>query len=92
MRYHLRSLNMAKIRYTRTTSIGEDVEKKEHLYSVDGNETLAVVYTMEYLLFSHKKEWNLAICNDMDGAREYNAKWNKSEKDKYHMISLICGI
>ena len=22
----------------------------------------------------------------------YDAKWNKSEKDKYHMISLLCGI
>ena len=28
----------------------------------------------------------------MDGAREYNAKQNKSEKDKYHTISIICGI
>jgi len=30
---------------------------------------------------SVKKEWNLAICNNMDEAREYNAKRNKSEKD-----------
>ena len=37
------------------------------------------------ILLSHKNEWNLAICNNMD------AKWNKSEKDKYHMISLIYG-
>ena len=28
----------------------------------------------------------------MDGSRGYYAKWNKSEKDKYHMISLICEI
>ena len=28
----------------------------------------------------------------MHGATEYHAKQNKSEKDKYHMISLICGI
>ena len=39
--------------------------------------------------FSHKKEWNMRICNNMDGAREYNAKWKKSEKDTYNMISLI---
>ena len=39
-----------------------------------------------------KKEWNLAICNHMDEAWEHYAKWNKSEKDKYHMISLICEI
>ena len=28
----------------------------------------------------------------VDGARVYYAKGNKSEKDKYHMISLICGV
>ena len=44
------------------------------------------------ILLSHQKEWNLDIFNDMDGARVYYAKWNKSEKGKYHMISLICGI
>ena len=27
----------------------------------------------------------------MDRPRDYDTKWNKSEKDKY-MISLICGI
>ena len=25
----------------------------------------------------------------MDGAREYNAKWNKSEKDKYQVIPYV---
>ena len=38
-----------------------------------------------------KKEWNLAICNNMDWPIGYYAKQNKSEKDKYCMISLICG-
>ena len=33
------------------------------------------------ILFSDKKEWNLAICNDMARTREYYTKWNKSEKD-----------
>lgn len=49
------------------------------------------MYRMEYHL-TLKKEWNLGICNDMDGAREYYINQKKSEKDKYHMISLICGI
>ena len=44
------------------------------------------------LLLSHQKEWNLAICNDVGGARVHYAKQNKSEKDKCHMSSLICGI
>jgi len=50
-----------------------------------------VVYINNGILLSHQKEWNLAIHNDMDRAREYYAKQDKSEKDKYH-ISLICGI
>ena len=28
----------------------------------------------------------------MDGPRGYSTKRNKSEKDKYHMISHTCGI
>ena len=47
-------------------------------------------HTQNGVLLSHKEEWNFAIYNDIDGAREYYAKQNKSvEKDKYHMISLI---
>ena len=44
------------------------------------------------ILLSPEKEWNKAICSNMDRPRDYHAKWSKSEKDKYHMISLICGI
>ena len=37
-----------------------------------------------------QKEYNLSICNDMDGARQYImlSKINHSEKDKYHMLPL----
>ena len=28
----------------------------------------------------------------MNGCGGYYAKWNKLEKDKYHMISFICGL
>ena len=41
---------------------------------------------------SHKKVRNLAICNNMDGSGEYYVKWDKSDKSKYCMISLMCGI
>ena len=41
------------------------------------------------ILFSHKKEWNNAVCSSIDGPRDYHTEWSKSEKDKYHMISLI---
>ena len=51
-----------------------------------------VVHIHNGILFSHKKEWNNAICSNMDGPKDYHTKWSKSEKDKYHVISLICGI
>ena len=53
------------------------------------------IYSGTYIQrnISHKKEWNNAICSNMDGPRDYLTKWNKSEGERqYHMISLICGI
>ena len=44
-------------------------------------------HTMEY--YSAIKGLNNAICSRMDESRDYHTK---SEKDKYYMISLICGI
>ena len=35
------------------------------------------------ILHSDKKEWNLAICDHMDGSRGYYAKWNKSGRDRH---------
>ena len=34
-------------------------------------------YMHNGILLSHKKEWSLAICNNMNGPRGYYAKWNK---------------
>ena len=28
----------------------------------------------------------------MNATRDYHTKWSKSEKDKYHIIPLTCGI
>ena len=36
---------------------------------------------MEYY-FSGIKKWNNAICSNMDGPRNYNTKWNKSERER----------
>ena len=47
------------------------------------------IYIYNEVLLSHKKAWNCAICNNVDGPRDYLVK---SEKDKYQMISLICDI
>ena len=53
-----------------------------------------VVYDYNGILFSHKKEKNNPdICNNMDGPEGIMlSKVRQSEKDKYYMISLICGM
>ena len=31
---------------------------------------------------SHKKEWNNAICSNMDGPRDYHTKWSKWDRER----------
>ena len=50
------------------------------------------IHTHNGIWLSHKKEWNNAIYSNTDGPRDYRTKWTKSDKDKYNIISLICGI
>ena len=58
-----------------------------------GHESFWIMaYLYNGILFSHKKEWNNAICSNMGGPGDYLTKWKKPEKDKYHMIWLLCGI
>ena len=41
-----------------------------------------VVHVENGILLSHKKEWNNAICNDMERPIDYNTKQNKSERER----------
>ena len=43
-------------------------------------------------LLSCKKEWNNAICSNMDEPRDGHTEWSESGKDRCHMMSLTCGI
>ena len=54
--------------------------------------TFTYVYAHNEILLTHAKERNNDICSDMAEPRDRNTKWSKSEKDKYFMISLMCGI
>ena len=40
------------------------------------------VYIYNGILLSQKKEWNDAICSNMDGLRDYDTKLNKTEEEK----------
>ena len=39
-----------------------------------------VVSTLNGILLSHKNDWSLAICTNMDGAREYDGEWDNQRK------------
>ena len=53
----------------------------------------AVVHLHNGILFGHRKEGNLTLCDSMDRSGEcLLSEMNQIEEDKYHLISLVCGI
>jgi len=50
-------------------------------------------HTHSGILLSHRKEGNFAICNNMNELGGYYvSEISQTEKDKYCMRSLICGM
>ena len=51
------------------------------------------IYTHNGILMKHKKEWQSAICNNVDRPRVYNAREvNPMEKDKYSVITYMWNL
>ena len=51
---------------------------KQPIYpSIDKWKNIYIPYTVDYFLFSHKKEWNNIICSHMDRPRGYHTEWSK---------------
>ena len=47
--------------------------------------------SIDGILLSHKKEWNIAICSNMgDLEIIILSEVSQTEKDKYYIISLTC--
>ena len=42
-----------------------------------------MAYIYNQILLSHQKEWNNAICSNMDGPRDYHTKQSKSERERH---------
>ena len=51
-----------------------------------------VVHINNGILLSHKNEQNNAICSNMEFEILILSEGSQKEKDKYRMMSLICGI
>ena len=50
-----------------------------------------VVYINNVILLSHKKEWNKAICSNMEGPGAYHTKWSKPDSKRdipYHITYM----
>ena len=71
-----------------TTQVSVDRWIKKMWYTLTHSLTLSHTQTHKYNL-AIKKEGNPAICNNTDWPRGNHAKWRKSHRDKYCMISFI---
>ena len=40
------------------------------------------------ILLSYKKEWNNAICNNMNGLRDYHINWSKSDWERHILYAI----
>ena len=50
------------------------------------------IYIYSRIVSSHEKEGNPAISDKMNEPWGHDAKWNKSEKDKYYAVSLTYAV
>ena len=51
-----------------------------------------VVHIYNGILLSYKKEWNNAICSNMDGSRNYHTKWQKAERQILYEITYVWNL
>ena len=52
-------------------------------------EKMWYLYTMEYYS-AIKKEWNNAICSNMDGPRDCHTEWSKSDREGQILYDITC--
>ena len=44
-------------------------------------QTFLNIYKYTHVWINQDSPWNLAICDNIDGPRGYNTKWNKSDTE-----------
>ena len=45
-------------------------------------DAIRCIHTFHGILFRHQKEWNNAICSNMDRLRDSHTQWSKSESER----------
>ena len=66
----------------------QDMETTEVSIEDEWIKKLWYTHTLNEILFSHKKQWNLAICDNMDRPQEHYAKGNKSDRERQTLHDL----
>ena len=51
-----------------------------------------VVHLNNGILLSHKREWNNAICSNMDGPRDCHTEWSKSDRQISYDIAYMWNL
>ena len=46
------------------------------------------IYVHNGIILSHKKQWNNAICTNIDGPRDDRIKWSKSERERQILYDI----
>ena len=59
---------------------------------MDGWRWVYIYNIYDGMLFSHEKEGNFALWDNVDGPWGHYPKWDKSDRDKDCMSSFMCGI
>ena len=72
--------NSFKIKLNSIIHNSQDMEATK--MSIDRGVDKEDVPIYNRILLSHTKEWNNAICSNMDGPRDYHTKWSKSERER----------
>ena len=86
MKTLVRKANMYPNVHSSTIYNSQDMETTPNAYQQIWKDVIYVIeiyiYIYNGILLSHKKEWNTAICSNMDRPREYHTKWSKSDRER----------
>ena len=69
-------------------SIAKTCRQPKFILTEEWIQTLWYIYMMDYYSVI-KKEWNDAICSNMDGHIDYHTKWSKSARRQWHPTPVL---
>ena len=69
------------VQYNRALLLIDSKHKSSHL-PTPNSQSIPLPSPSPLANASHKKEWNNAVCSNMDATRDSHTKWNESERER----------